>query len=160
VKRFAVTAMAGELATEYGITGWQQGDATAAIKKCFEQWFKFFGTGDVETRQALEAVKDFIARYSDSRFSKLGNQFSAVNDRAGYFEDTANGRVYYFNKPGLQEVFADTGFERGVKAMRSAGWLQCEHSRNTKQRRVNGKIERFYCVNIIENDDLDSKQAA
>lgn len=38
--RFAVVAMAGELATDYGIMGksWKKGDATRAVIECFKAW--------------------------------------------------------------------------------------------------------------------------
>lgn len=38
--RFAVVAMAGELATDYGIMGesWEKGDATRAVIECFKAW--------------------------------------------------------------------------------------------------------------------------
>ena len=36
--RFALAAFAGELATNYGLTGWQPDDATAAIKSLFQTW--------------------------------------------------------------------------------------------------------------------------
>lgn len=40
IDRFAIVAMAGELATEYGILGdeWKQGDATNAVIECFKVW--------------------------------------------------------------------------------------------------------------------------
>jgi putative DNA primase/helicase len=36
-KRFALAAMAGELATDYGITGWEAGKASSGVKECFNQ---------------------------------------------------------------------------------------------------------------------------
>ncbi|HMM85074.1 DUF927 domain-containing protein [Azohydromonas sp.] len=37
-RRFALAAVAGELATDAGLTGWPQGEATAAARACFEAW--------------------------------------------------------------------------------------------------------------------------
>jgi uncharacterized protein (DUF927 family) len=37
-KRFALAALAGEMATHYGVTGWEAGDASDGIKECFNQW--------------------------------------------------------------------------------------------------------------------------
>lgn len=41
--RFALVAVAGELATSAGITGWNQGEASTAVGKCFDSWLEFQG---------------------------------------------------------------------------------------------------------------------
>ncbi len=40
ITRFALVAMAGEIATRAGITGWQQGEAYTAAEKCLAAWMK------------------------------------------------------------------------------------------------------------------------
>jgi putative DNA primase/helicase len=42
-KRFGLIAAAGELATEFGITGWQAGVATAAAMMAFKRWTEVRG---------------------------------------------------------------------------------------------------------------------
>jgi uncharacterized protein (DUF927 family) len=42
--RFALIAAAGELATQLGITGWPEGEATNASVQCFESWLSIRGT--------------------------------------------------------------------------------------------------------------------
>jgi putative DNA primase/helicase len=37
-RRFALVALAGELAREAGIIGWPEGEALKAALACFEQW--------------------------------------------------------------------------------------------------------------------------
>ena len=39
-RRFALIAAAGQLATEFGITGWEKGEPYWAMKKCFAAWTK------------------------------------------------------------------------------------------------------------------------
>lgn len=68
-KRFALVALAGELATEYGITGWNRGDACKGVKECFNQWSAFFGSGDTEDRQIKEAIQAYVEMYGDARFT-------------------------------------------------------------------------------------------
>jgi putative DNA primase/helicase len=36
---FAIMAAAGKLATEFGVTGWPEGEATRAASATFESWF-------------------------------------------------------------------------------------------------------------------------
>jgi uncharacterized protein (DUF927 family) len=42
-RRFALVAVAGELATEAGLTGWAQGEATTAAAHCLRDWIEAFG---------------------------------------------------------------------------------------------------------------------
>lgn len=68
--RFAVVAVAGELATGAGLTGWPEGEATRAARTCFEAWLAQRGdTGDAETRQMLAQVKRFFELNAEGRFS-------------------------------------------------------------------------------------------
>jgi uncharacterized protein (DUF927 family) len=67
--RFGLIAAAGELATDYGITGWTPGEATKAAKVCFDAWIKQRGghtSGDEE--RAVAQVRLFFERYGEARF--------------------------------------------------------------------------------------------
>lgn len=69
-RRFALVAAAGELATQAGITGWPEGEATQAARKCFEAWLSARGgLGNLEERQMLSQVRDFLQRHSAGRFT-------------------------------------------------------------------------------------------
>ena len=53
-RRFALVAVAGELATHYGLTGWDVHEAERAAKACFVAWMESFGlTGNREDRAML-----------------------------------------------------------------------------------------------------------
>jgi putative DNA primase/helicase len=67
--RFAVAGLAGEVATEYGITGWEEGTAVKAAAEGLKAWRSLRGPRNDERRQILEAVAGFIERHCDSRFS-------------------------------------------------------------------------------------------
>ncbi|TAN53418.1 MAG: hypothetical protein EPN21_01485 [Methylococcaceae bacterium] len=48
-ERFALVAMAGEMASRYGITGWQPGEAWNASVTCYTAWIdKRGGAGNKE----------------------------------------------------------------------------------------------------------------
>jgi len=51
-RRFALVAVAGELATSYGLTGWQAGEATQGARKCFAAWLEAFGGNQPNFRRA------------------------------------------------------------------------------------------------------------
>ena len=63
--RFALIGLSGELATEYGITGWPEGAAMNAAALCFKLWQSARGKGNDERRQILTQVSDFIQRNGD-----------------------------------------------------------------------------------------------
>ena len=71
--RFAVIAAAGELASEWGITGWGAGEATVAAKRCFLDWLNRRGTtgaSDVEAghrNDALLTIGGPLAPYHPGR---------------------------------------------------------------------------------------------
>ncbi|MCM3778044.1 hypothetical protein, partial [Fictibacillus phosphorivorans] len=95
-RRFALVASAGELASHFGLTGWQQGEATNAASKCFMAWLDTFGgTGNREERAMLDQVRAFFEAHGASRFATLDTQFPNVDqrtiNRAGFVRTTADG---------------------------------------------------------------------
>lgn len=68
--RFALVAAAGELATDWGITGWEAGEALGASGKTFAAWLAHRGgEGHQESRAMLEAVRRFLHQHGEARFS-------------------------------------------------------------------------------------------
>jgi putative DNA primase/helicase len=68
----ALVAVAGELATSYGVTGWNQGEAFKAALHCYRLWARRRATQtDFETTSIIRLVYDFITRHRDSRFSPI-----------------------------------------------------------------------------------------
>ena len=67
--RFAVVALGGELASEWLLTEWPGGEATAAAASCFQAWLAGRGTaGAQEDAQAATQLRAFIARHGGARF--------------------------------------------------------------------------------------------
>ena len=77
--RFALVAMGGELATEWGLTGWRTGWATEAAAACFYGMVKMrpggFGSG--EEAAMLRQARTFFAEHGEDRFADWGR---AEND--------------------------------------------------------------------------------
>ncbi len=122
--RFALLGLAGELATEYGITGWPEGDAIEAAAECFKVWRSARGKGNDERRQILERVSSFIERHGDGRFSDAdGNGEPQTRDRAGWWRDTGEGREYLFTTAGMHEALNGFDFKRALDALQEAGAL-------------------------------------
>jgi putative DNA primase/helicase len=78
--RFAIVAVAGELATEAGITGWQAGESIAAAKACYHAWLDARGgTGNGEIAAMLKQVRSFLEAHGAGRFTWWHR---AADDRA------------------------------------------------------------------------------
>ncbi|MBF6857411.1 DUF927 domain-containing protein, partial [Acinetobacter baumannii] len=66
---FALIAVAGELATQAGITAWQTGTAFNAVKAVFNDWVNSFEyVGDYQTKEYILHVKAFFEANESSRF--------------------------------------------------------------------------------------------
>lgn len=146
--RFALLALAGELATEYGITGWPEGEAINAAAEAFKAWRGLRGTGNDERRQIIERVADFIERHGDSRFSDVvASDGDAMRiNRAGWWRDEAGGRVYLFNAAGLKEALAGFDFKRALDTLQQAGALPPSSGERSKPERIGGRLVRVYAI--------------
>lgn len=111
-KRFAVVAAAGELATTFGITGWESGEASQATKACFLDWLNARGGNtSQEELSILSQVKRFFEQHGESRFTPwdaLPEQ-KTIN-RAGFRKFLDKG-VEYFVLPETFKSDVATGFD-------------------------------------------------
>lgn len=152
--RLAVVALAGELATAYGITGWQEGNATEAASVAFGAWLSLRGEnqGNVEQDQITQAVLNFIDRHGDSRFSDADASYEdkqqiMVRDRAGWWRSTDEGLLYFFTKDGMHEALKGFDFPRALKALRQSGLLDAPSTGEaSKTKRIHGRIARVYII--------------
>ncbi len=72
LKRFALAALAGELATQVGLTGWPKDAARDAAQEMFLTWFEHRdGTTNKEIETALQRTKDYVSTHLD-RFQTIG----------------------------------------------------------------------------------------
>ena len=68
--RFALVAVAGELATEAGLTGWPQGESERAARACFDAWLAARGgAGNGEVSAMLRQVRRFLESHGEGRFT-------------------------------------------------------------------------------------------
>lgn len=158
--RFALLALAGELASEYGITGWPEGEAIKAASVCFKSWHAMRGRGNDERRQILDRVSGFIERHGDGRFSDADGQGeSQLRDRAGWWRGTAEGREYLFTADGMREALKGFDFGRALDALQEAGALPVPGAdgKRAKFYRIGGRGVKLYPV---QADKLGSDHGA
>ncbi|TDY23931.1 putative DNA primase/helicase [Paraburkholderia sp. BL6665CI2N2] len=126
-QRLALIGLAGEYATNCGITGWTEGEALQAAAKCFSVWLENRGGGGNQERgNVLAGVKAFFESHEESRFTDL----AAVTDRptinrAGYKRST-DGAVEYLVFPEVfkREVCAGHDPKAAAKMLIESGWLK------------------------------------
>lgn len=147
--RFALFALAGELATEYGLTGWPEGAAIDAAKTGFRSWRSMRGSGNDERRQILERLISFLERHGDSRFSDRHDLVASVRDRAGWWEvRPGSGRIYLFTSDGMREVLKGFDFKRALDQLEACGVLPKAGAdgKRAKAERIGGRSVRVYEV--------------
>ena len=85
-QRFGLIAIAGELATAFGITDWHEGEARDAAAWALARWIEGRGgTEPTEARQAVEQVRRTIEEHGESRFQPLDDVGARpVNNRLGW----------------------------------------------------------------------------
>lgn len=68
--RFALVGVAGELATEVGLTGWPVGESARGARACFDAWLAARGgAGNGEVTAMLRAVRRFFESHGEGRFT-------------------------------------------------------------------------------------------
>lgn len=70
--RFALAALAGELATEAGIIEWPAGEATRAASRVCDSWLETrpAGSGASEEAKAIQQVRQWLGTHGDARFEE------------------------------------------------------------------------------------------
>jgi putative DNA primase/helicase len=155
-KAFALVAMAGELATEYGITGWPERAAFDAARQCFKKWREHRGGGNVERTQILKAVGSFIDLHGDSRFTfhlDKEAKVTAAAGRAGYWRerDGGEGREWLFSGAGLREATKGFDLSQVTTHLKGAGWLvPGKDGTPSQQIKIRGENTRLYVVRLPE----------
>ncbi|MDR2820466.1 MAG: DUF927 domain-containing protein [Desulfovibrio sp.] len=95
-RRFLLCAVAGEMAAEWGVLPWEQGDAFAAVKTCFEAWLSWRGGhGPAEDTAILAQVTLFIEQHGSGRFQDVNKPDAVCVNRVG-FRLAESGRTLYF----------------------------------------------------------------
>lgn len=166
---FVVGAIAGELATKAGITGWTTGAAVNAAAQLSKDWLEARGSGrGTEEEATLRALRhclqtkknQFEPWYRDDAGNMTPDPRGGgvIRDRLGWFVETPEGEPdeYWFAEGVLsEELRADELY--AAKRIEEAGLLKPADGRNLKARapsKLLKKRPRLYCV--LDNPPDDS----
>ncbi|SDZ15665.1 protein of unknown function [Nitrosomonas sp. Nm58] len=99
--RFALVGFAGELASQWQITGWAEGEAMAASVRCFKDWLSGFGVGNREHHKMISQVRRFLEAHGEGRFARFEtgdidkSHLPRVMNKAGYRKSAEDGVEYF-----------------------------------------------------------------
>ena len=150
--RFGIIAAAGEMATEFGLTGWGKGAATDAASWAFSQWIEAQGGGAIEERQAIAQVRQIIEQYGDSRFQSLDDcDARPVNDRLGWRQNTTDGPEWYATPENFKtQICAGLNPQKVAKILSERGMLHKQKGQGYQcTRTVFGKDLKVYVLKSI-----------
>ena len=148
-RRFALIAAAGELATEYGLTGWAPGTAIGSAIECFGAWRASWApAGSREAERAIEAVVSFLQTQA-SRFQTRDHDAERhpIRDRAGFVIQGEPDEWLIYPSTFREEVCNGLRVEQVTEALISLGHLTPgSDGKRQIQRRADGRSQRFYVV--------------
>ena len=166
-RRFGIVAAAGDLATFYGLTGWNQRAASDAALVCFRAWLAEFGSANREDVKVVEQVRHFIELHHTARFKMLGDislveesyqVVGRIYNQAGYIRRVGRVQQYLFTREVFRrEVVEGYDPTQAARALKEARMLICDgDNRLTYKVRLpdHSSIESVYCVVLpeVEND--------
>ncbi len=158
--RFALIAAAGELATEYGVTGWNTEEAFNGVQTCFAAWLEQRGTiGKAETEMLLEQVEAFFEKHGESRFTPIegdvrGPARSTI-DRAGFRKAVVSvptnehyATEYFVLPSGFREMVK--GFEQkwAARVLADKGLLRTGKEKGAINKRLPGFKDSTRCYHF------------
>jgi len=166
--RFALLAIAGSLATKYGVIGWPAGEAEKAVLFCFKKWLAQRGNVvQSERTQLISQVQRFFEANADSRFTRIGDKFAtAIRDRVG-FKETDAGDIRFFVLPNQMDMILK-GFNKtaAIKTLVAEGYIiPDKQGKPTTTKRLPGfekpkKIYEFSSKVLAEEEDEAVTDAA
>ncbi|GJL72535.1 MAG: membrane protein [Nitrosomonas sp.] len=151
--RFALVAFAGELATEFGITGWEKGEAFNAAIRCFHDWLSESGSALGADNKALFAQVSALLQAHGARFPsyKISTEdLQRIHNCAG-FSHIEGEKVTYWVHSGAFRNELCKGFNpaSAAKSLVNAGWLEPGSDRIQQKKRIDAhgsKGLRFYVL--------------
>jgi uncharacterized protein (DUF927 family) len=174
--RLGLVAAGGELAAAFGVTGWPEGTALAAVERRFREWLEARGgAGAAEDRQALRQVRRFVELHGMARFEpawdnqeekaeaeRSGREPREIRivNRAGFRRLEDGDRWRYYVLPGVWRGEICQGFEptRVARLLADKGMLRRGDGKNiTCKERIPGLGGvRVY---VLEPSVLDGEEA-
>ncbi len=163
--RFALVAMGGELATQWGLTGWDRGAALTAAGTCYRAWLAGRGgEGNQEEANMLNQVREFFERHGDGAFDlwhRIGDDRSprtadaagvrrwlqldgSAITKAGQIEESSDGaefqtEYFVYEGPWRNRVCKGLDYKAVNALLSKLGILKHNKGRYQSKQRIPGR---------------------
>jgi uncharacterized protein (DUF927 family) len=163
--RFAMIGAAGEFATQWGITGWNAGEAMKAAQACFMAWLAAFGgEGNQEQRAMLKQVRRFLESHGEARFADFARPVAEddhaprVINKAGWRKhDQINGETeyYIYSEVFKTEVCSGLDYKAVARLLIDKKYMRSDGKNFQPKVSLPGESTRrvFHMLPAIWNDD-------
>jgi len=164
--RFALVAVAGEMARVILDLPWAEGEAEQAVTVCFQAWRGTRGgEGPGEYLAAIEALRAITESHDESRFRNLAPmastdlaspvQHGAIRDLLGYRFLHDGELVWGFTATGWKEVVGGVGQPSMIaKLLAERGMLVTGADKSHRlSKRIDGRSQNLFAVkaSALEN---------
>ena len=147
--RFGLAALAGGLASTWGIVPWNAYESHKAASACFSAWLDARGgIGSIELQEGLALVRSFIQQHGASRFENLDAETEQrIINRAGY-RQRVDGELRYCIPPEAfrREVCPGHDTKAILKELDRLGLLFRESGRWTRNVRTMDGLQKLHVI--------------
>ena len=123
-RRFALVAVAGELAIQYGVLPWKENTAIKAAQVCFQVWRKGFKSKAEQDADFIEYILSYPEIHRE-RFDWIEIDITGANsqtEKTGFdnrlgtiiVKQDGSGKVYYIPKMFDDEVLRKLGYSKAA----------------------------------------------
>lgn len=164
INRFALVAAAGELATQFGVTGWPAGEATRAVRVCLKAWLDERGhLGNREEAAMLAQVRRFVVANQFSRFADWFDANHRPANVVGFRKVEADEARFYVPMAGWLEITKGFDPKRTAQVCADAGFLQTGKDKKRLQCKVrlpgiNGPVWAYVLNACVLADEAEGAE--
>ncbi|MFJ1292661.1 DUF927 domain-containing protein [Paracoccus yeei] len=131
MRRFAAVMMAGELATELGVTGWGPGAVREAVISLFRTWRETSEPSVLsEAESAIARVRDVLLKGENTRFH-MPSIAQTIHNPAGWKSEDG---FYVLEEVWRKEMHPGLSSDRMARHLRAAGLLICRETGRLQSR--------------------------
>jgi len=142
LRRFALVACAGELATKFGVTGWPAGAVNSAVFEVTRSWLEDRdAASQSEVNTAIALTRDYVTRNAE-RFGTIGST-SAV-------DGWKDAEWFYILPEAWMAIHGADGVQNAARLHKLAGLLRPGKGAGLQHRMGRGTQERprVYAVSV------------
>jgi putative DNA primase/helicase len=167
-RSFAIAALAGELAMEWGILPGPKNSALIAAMEIFHQWklTQPQSGRNKEAAQILAGFSTFIetreAEFSDADWTPQTDQYGRVinaepviHERAGYWKEINGSRIYGFNADGFKRASSGFDVRKAIEALEEAGALTDKDPGKHSKKVWIRQLKRSLSFYMVDPDKLE-----